>query len=553
MSIGASATQISGQILEFPFLNDSRDAQQAAKLVLNRSLGKVANVLFDTKINDILLQPGDIVSPNHNDYGGSYDVIIDSVGIEKTKTSCKISFSCGKYSQAFSDWDDSVPGVIAVGEDDSINVWQPAESGPSTNQELARSSFQVWGSPYLYVGPTENQGQYTDIQEAVNALEESRHNGIYLLNGTYPDVSVFFPDRDIEIVGESQGGVILQNTAGSNCFTLHNLNSKYKFSNWTFDSQVNSNSKNKFKIYGDAHTDFTGKVDIERIVFGLDSSTYDEHAIDINDVSGDPIRIANCIFNDSYRAIVAITDIYATINIETNTFNRCFHCLEANARTRLLVKDNDLLSMVRVGSAGTDQTIGIHLPGSTGFADVTGNYISGAVVLGINANAAAAGSTFSTNTVESSYAGTDNVSGLLIYGSKQNVIANTVNLVVPNVTSTVYGIYLLSLTDSIINSNPITVDAANNTGNHIGIYVTSDRNVLNSNSIDMVNSDTAKDIAIKLHAVADNNQVNGNNMRRFGLKVVNEGSGNIIGDNSEDGVNMATQDGQFARSFMNVG
>jgi len=185
----------------------------------------------------ILLQPGDVVSMNHNDYGGSYDVLIDSVSIEKTAKTAKIRFACSKFSQAFADWDDSIPGAITVGEDDSVNVWQPAESGPTTNQELARSSFQVWGSPYLYVGPTENQGQYTNIQEAINALSESRHNGIYLLNGTYPDVNVTVPNRDIDIIGESQGGVILQNVAGSECFILDTTTKKYTFRNFSISSQ----------------------------------------------------------------------------------------------------------------------------------------------------------------------------------------------------------------------------------------------------------------------------------------------------------------------------
>ena len=121
-----------------------------------------------------------------------------------------IDFTCIKISESLDDWGDLSPSAITVATDDTTKCWEPALGGPITSQDLGRAAFDVWGNPYLIVGPSTNVGQFTDIQEAINSLAETRHNGIFLLNGTYTGLVIYLIDRSIEILGESLGGVILQ-------------------------------------------------------------------------------------------------------------------------------------------------------------------------------------------------------------------------------------------------------------------------------------------------------------------------------------------------------
>ena len=555
MAIGASATTISGSILNLPFLNDSRDAQQAAKLSITRRLGKTANVSFDAKMSCILLQPGDVVSINHNDYGGSYDVLIDSVSIEKTAKTAKMRFVCSKFSQAFTDWDDSVPAAITVGSDDSINVWQPAESGPTTNQELARSSFQVWGSPYLYVGPTENQGQYTNIQEAVNALQESRHNGLYLLNGTYPRVIVDLPDRDIEIVGESQGGVILQNIPGSNLITIHNRTKTYAIGNLTIDSQNVAAYTNMIYVYGDTAADNTSIVHIDGVVFSLvddglwngdgDCAVYADKGQEGSLSIGQECNIQGGFYgvyaNDYDSVTIRGNNISDTVGIGIYVLN----CPRAQIGGNRVVEF--LSSGIRISGAASDNCV------------VSSNIViikdETATSLLDSAYGIHIGSVGTTGCVVNGNSITIDTAKSTIFGKAINIAGGNVvvgnNTIVIDIDSYdgIYGIAMSSVGDSVITNNEITLDNADDHFNR-GFYFTGvDRTMVSSNTIDMVNS-AAADVCVSLDSASDDNQVINNNFRRFGIRVLNSGSGNIVSDNTEAGVNMLNTDGQFAKRFM---
>ncbi len=155
MPIGGVASEISAITLDLPFMNDSRDAQQAAKLVLNRKLGKVVRVSLDAKLSCIFMQPGDVVSINADDYGGSYDVIIDSVSIDRKK----IKFSFSKYSNAFADWDDISPSILSVTPDNERTAWEYVQVGtdgqPGNSQNSIPGAFRVgFEDNYLFMDPS---------------------------------------------------------------------------------------------------------------------------------------------------------------------------------------------------------------------------------------------------------------------------------------------------------------------------------------------------------------------------------------------------------------
>ena len=85
----------SGEILEVPFVQDSQNVQRIAQLYYERKLLKAAEVRFTTKGTLLALQPDDMTTINHADYGGTYDVLADSVKINKD---CSMDFSCIRFS-----------------------------------------------------------------------------------------------------------------------------------------------------------------------------------------------------------------------------------------------------------------------------------------------------------------------------------------------------------------------------------------------------------------------------------------------------------------------
>ncbi len=85
---------ISGEVLRLPFVQDTQNAQRLGTLYLQRKLLKIANVSFRGKSLLLNLNPGDMITINHADYGGNYDVMVDSIKINKD---CSIDFQCSRY------------------------------------------------------------------------------------------------------------------------------------------------------------------------------------------------------------------------------------------------------------------------------------------------------------------------------------------------------------------------------------------------------------------------------------------------------------------------
>ena len=187
------------------------------------------------------------------------------------------------------------------------------------------------------------------------------------------------------------------------------------------------------------------------------------------------------------------------LKFENNIFKECQIGLHANARIKL-----DIIGNVMSGQ--TD--IAFWLPGTTGIYSMTGNHVEGTTRTFVYATAASANATVTGNTFKTTYAGISGIYGVQIEGSNYSVIGNTIDIAVPNVTGTVYGLALFSFDDGIATGNSITINAGNNTATHAGIYLAlASRNIIDGNNIDMTNSD-AKDIGILMAATADDNQGN---------------------------------------------
>ena len=201
-----------------------------------------------------------------------------------------------------SDWTDLSPSAITPSVDDTTRCWEPVIGGPLSSENLGRTTFEVWGRPDLIVGPHPNAGQYTDIQSAINALAQSQHTGIYILNGTYQfDRICHSGARDLRITGESRAGVVIQNTQATNLFYFDGITGHVELNNFTIDS-VNTGSGNH--TYMIRALDSSGDFNIEKLTFNFNITNggmQEGDRLYMSDITGD-VAVTGCIFTVHRRA-----------------------------------------------------------------------------------------------------------------------------------------------------------------------------------------------------------------------------------------------------------
>lgn len=525
----------SNTVINVPFIQDSQDAQRAGTLCLQRKFLVAGQGSFQAKGLCLAVQPDDIVTINHADYGGSADVLIDSMRINPDVS---IDFGFETHSDSLDDWDDLSPDAITIELDDTVEyiAWEAPIAGPGSSEDLGRSGFEVWGRPYLVVGPTTNQGQYTSIQSAVNALPDSRHNGVYVLNGVYAHTEiVYFPDRNITIQGESRGGVILRNEVGRALFELNDLTATFRFVDFTVENYYEGAPYYPvlIRITGTTEADNTSNVDFERITFNVEGTEewggYGNTAIYGYKGSGS-IGIKDC----------------RTVGISNYAFQLWYYQSAMIANNRIAKTTSGGILCYEVADYVISQNIiedfmymGIYNHGdNTQRASIISNIvksfddaIDGKVSYGIYDNTII--SVISGNIVKIANSRTgafSNVRGIRCpQGVRKIITQNEVEIIVDGATGgEVSGIILQSpVTDSIITENSIKFDVTNTDDDHVGIYNHGDRNVISGNNIDGVNND-AKDIGIHLIGGGNNNQGSDNITYNVGVSVDDDGADNDV-------------------------
>lgn len=132
--------EISKEILEVPFVSDSKNAQRIGTLYYQHKFFKKSNIRFVGLGNLLALEPDDVITINHDDYGGGYDVVIDSI---KINYDLSIDIDCIKYGVGLDNWLDLEPGGITIASDDSDNVWGSVTYGPSSTVSSGVAPNQI--------------------------------------------------------------------------------------------------------------------------------------------------------------------------------------------------------------------------------------------------------------------------------------------------------------------------------------------------------------------------------------------------------------------------
>lgn len=546
-------TKISNNILEIPFVQDSQQAQIIGILYYQRLLLRKAILSFMAKSKLLGLQPDDVITINHNDYGGSYNVLVESIIIKKDLS---IQISCVLFSQDLDDWDDLSPSAIVVAEDDpNAKIWEPAIVGSLSDQDIGK---QLWAKSYLVVAQNSNQGDYTDIQSAINALKGTNYSGIYIRKGTYNLTSpIYMPSTiSVDVIGENKEDVIITPTSGINGIVFKDCKNYYSLSNFKLLSQ-DSSSQSSYSNMINA-TSSTGNFSFKNLIISgmklYDSSTdpNGNKGIYAKEVLGS-IKVNNCFIDGGFyglqyyyvnnidisynnftnqllvcniRGTTIVSQKSENINIESNYISNFKH-------RSLYLRDCDKvnISFNKINSNQSTYDFGFSVWESAfgtlpGFVGVQTYNVDRLKVIG--------------NDIDLTYNSTVNIgswlSGIRIQNPtrKINISNNNINIYRNFTTSSTglcFGIRGY-LQDAQIGGNVIKIDSNTTDGANYGVYLSalsSDsnqaRNIVQGNHIDCVNNN-AYDYGIVL--LSNLNQGGDNITYNVGVSILNSGSSNNV-------------------------
>ncbi len=129
----ASTDNISNDVVECDYIQDSQDAQKITQLALQRRLLAFQSISFLSKGAALAYEVDDVITiandANYGAEGATYDVLIDKTVINKDVS---IKFECTKFSDSLDDWGDLSPSAITIVSDDSSSLYSPVVCGPDT-------------------------------------------------------------------------------------------------------------------------------------------------------------------------------------------------------------------------------------------------------------------------------------------------------------------------------------------------------------------------------------------------------------------------------------
>ena len=119
----------SGQI-QMPLLQDSVVAQKNGCLQIQRKIGRKAQIQASIKWSNIALDPEDVVTISHADYGGPFPAVVDEISF---KSRGPITVSLVRYKYALDNWADLAFSPATVDDPDAATAWSTITVGPEAS------------------------------------------------------------------------------------------------------------------------------------------------------------------------------------------------------------------------------------------------------------------------------------------------------------------------------------------------------------------------------------------------------------------------------------
>lgn len=234
----ATTDKISNEILEIPFVQDTQDAQRIGSLYYQRLLLSKANISFTNKGGSLLaLQPSDMITINHADYGGNYPVLIDSITIRRDLI---IDFNCIQFSDSLDDWTDLSPSVITPETDDSTVYWNAS----------GNRVFSVQPYPPYDVGDIWMQGAAGDIKKCITARSSGAYQaGDWGLASEYDKTSTH--GQGWSWITGSKPEQTADKTSTHNCLNPGDYTASNTANNTKYVHESDTESGHAYDVYGD--------------------------------------------------------------------------------------------------------------------------------------------------------------------------------------------------------------------------------------------------------------------------------------------------------------
>jgi len=118
----------SDAVVRADYVQNSQNAQRIGTLALQRKFLPMADASFLGKGILLALEPDDVITPSHADYGGTYQVLIDSIEFGRD---LDVAIEATRFKEALDDWGDLAPSAVSLpDDDDSCSVYEVMVSGP---------------------------------------------------------------------------------------------------------------------------------------------------------------------------------------------------------------------------------------------------------------------------------------------------------------------------------------------------------------------------------------------------------------------------------------
>lgn len=510
---GTSA-DISSESLVLPEA-DNQNAQRVGELYFLLKLFREGRVSFTAKGSTLQVQPGDVVSINGANYGGTYDILLDKVTLTK---SLEVKCEGTVYSKAFEDFGDSTPSSVSPSTDDTAVYWAGAETihigGKQNRFETIQAAFAAYGGGRFVLQP----GTYT------------------LENG-----GTGLPNNSMELVAETPGSAVVKNYAGSDGFIRSGVYSasEYRFKDLIFTS-------NNISVYSSMINLSTGGVVasasdllVLNVVFNLSDSGNER----LDASSGDTgIDASGSGFLK--RAILEKVQIFdgktgAYLRVQPSDNNGyalvkdciCDHLKNLNIfvyADQAVLDDNVIRQFVGssalfLGSSSKRSSVSKNKIVGKSFASIV-TVLTNVYALSVNSNNDLLVSENQLKLIDTRTKG--DCTGIYCGGDKNVIAGNEIEIDV-NKDENVNGI-LSSLNNSNLTGNIIKIDNPGiSTAANRGVSISGDNNIISSTRVDMVNSGV-NDVGVYLSAAADDNTGSDNLVDNAGTNLDDNGTGNTV-------------------------
>jgi len=394
-----------------------------------------------------------------------------------------------------------------------------------------------------------------DIQATLDNIPDGGSGRFIFPKGIYYQTSaVSVPDKRIELHGMQREGVIFVNNSASPMFQLYNRTKYFETGNFTVSSANTTISSGMITATGSAAAQNTADMLFYNVTFDLyyngvyGTGGVGDQAFLFQTGNPNSVRIQNCrinsgkwgLYNSGYDNIIISDNIFYG-----QSYSSVF--ILSTGDNGLNINNNQFFAVKNYGIYVSCSAKGILIDSNLIFSFDDGVHTSWVGIYGVFDSGQI------TNNIINLSTSSTTVQSFGIYSNSErfdDIISNNTvdfNISSDQLTFGIYGLY----SDSQLISNKIKIDNDNNSNNHCGIYLTNDRNIVSSNNINMVNSNS-RDYGIYLSTSVDT-QISGNNFYNvldYNMIYDTSSTGNRILGNTGSDLQLPINTGSFVFKFL---